>query len=96
MFGFSVTGHFKSFSVFAFGLGPCLWFTKILKILIFLLRRLQICMVIYLDNMLLISEKLEKLLMGKDTITFPLTQLGYLINLEKSILTPVQQIEFLG
>lgn len=53
-------------------------------------------MVIYLDNMLLISEKLEKLFMGKDTITFPLTQLGFLINLKKSILTPVQQIEFLG
>ena len=52
-------------------------------------------MVIYLDDMLLISEKLEELLMGKDAITFLLTQLGSVINLKKSIVVPVQQIEFL-
>ena len=52
-------------------------------------------MVIYLDDMLLISEKLEELLMGKDPITFLLTQLGSVINLKKSIVGPVQQIEFL-
>ena len=45
--------------------------------------------------MLLISEKLEELLMGKDAITFLLTQLGSVINLKKSIVAPVQQIEFL-
>ena len=52
-------------------------------------------MVIYLDDMLLISEKPEELLMGKDAITFLLTQLGSVINLKKSIVVPVQQIEFL-
>ena len=84
MYGFSGKDHFTSFPVFVFSLGPGLdplRFTKILKVPISLLRRLQICMVIYLDNMLLISEKLEELLMGKDAITFLLTQLGFVINL---------------
>ena len=51
-------------------------------------------MVIYLDGILLISQKLEELLMGRDTITFPLTQSGFVITLKKSILAPVQQTEF--
>ena len=98
IYGFSGKGHFPSFSVFVFSLGPGLdplRFTKILKVPISLLRSLQICMVIYLDDMLLISEKPEELLMGKDAITFLLTQLGSVINLKKSIVVPVQQIEFL-
>ena len=61
-----------------------------------LLRRLQIRVIIYLDDMLLMSQTLEELLMSRDTIIFLLTQLGFVINLKKSILVAVQQIEFLG
>ena len=48
--------------------------------------------------MLLMSQTLalEELLMSRDTMIFFLTQLGFVINLKKSVLVPVQQIEFLG
>ena len=79
-----------------FGLGPApLIFTEILKVPISLLKWLQIRVIIYLDDMLVMSQTLEELLMSGDTITFPLTQLGFVINLKNSILAPVQQIDFL-
>ena len=60
----------------ASGLGPApLIFTQILKVPIFLLRRLQIRVIIYLDDILLMSQTLEELLMSRDTIIFLLTQL---------------------
>ena len=46
--------------------------------------------------MLLMSQTLEELLLSRDTINSLLTQLGFAINLKKSILAIVQQIEFLG
>ena len=80
-----------------FGLGPApLIFTKILKIPISLLRRLQIRVIIYLDDMLLMSQTIEELLISRDTVIFLLTHLGFVINLKKSMLNPVQKIEFLG
>ena len=79
-----------------FGLGPApLIFTEILKVPISLLKWLQIRVIIYLDDMLVMSQILEELLMSGDTITFLLTQLGFVINLKNSILAPVQQINFL-
>ena len=85
------------FFCLCFGLGSApLIFTKILKVPVFLLSRFQIRVIIYLDNMLLMSQTLEELLMSRDTIIFLLTQLEFVINLKKSILVLVQQIEFLG
>ena len=46
--------------------------------------------------MLFMSQTLEELLMSRDTITIFLIQLGFVINLKKSILASVQQIGFLG
>ena len=60
------------------------------------LHVLQIRVIIYLDNMLLMSQTLEELLMSRDTIIFLPTQLGFVINLKKSVLVPIQQIEILG
>ena len=94
---FQWEGTLYEFLCLCFGLGPApLIFTKILKVPISLLRRLQIRVIIFLDDMLLMSQTLEELLMSRDTIIFLLTQLGFVINLKKSILVPVQQIEFLG
>ena len=53
-------------------------------------------MVIYLDNMLLLSQALDELLKWRDTIIFLLTQLGFVVNLKKSLVMRFQQIEFLG
>ena len=46
--------------------------------------------------MLLIGHSLEEIIMSRDTVIFLLQHLGFVINWKKSVLTPVQEIEFLG
>ena len=46
--------------------------------------------------MLLIGHSLQEIVMSRDTIIFLLQNLGFAINWKKSVLTPVQEIEFLG
>ena len=46
--------------------------------------------------MLLLKQALDELLMSRDTIIFLLTQLGFVVNLKKSMVMRFQQIEFLG
>ena len=45
--------------------------------------------------MLLIGHSLEEIIMIRDTVIFLLQHLGFVINCHKSLLTPVQEIEFL-
>ena len=46
--------------------------------------------------MLLIGHSLEEIVLSRDTVFFLLQHLGFVINWKKSVLTPVQEIEFLG
>ena len=46
--------------------------------------------------MLLIGHTIEETLMAIDTVIFLLQQLGFVLNLNKPVLTPTQRIEFLG
>ena len=59
------------------------------------LHRMNIKMIIYLHDML-ICHSLEEIFMSRDTVIFLLQNLGFIINWKKSVLTPVQEIEFLG
>ena len=94
---FHWSGNLFEFLCLCFGLGPTpLIFTKLLKILIAILRRINIRMIIYLDDMLLMGHSIEELSMCRDTVIFLLQHLGFAINWKKSVLTPVQEIEFLG
>ena len=64
---FQWEGTLYEFLCLCFGLGPAsLIFTKILKIPILLLKRLQIRVIIYLDDMLLMSQTIEELLISRD------------------------------
>jgi len=69
-------------------------YTKILKPVVGLLRRLDVQLIIYLDDILLNSA--EKLIMHRDSTLFLLQKLGFKINWEKSMLQPSQTTEFLG
>lgn len=53
-------------------------------------------MVVYLDDMLCFHQ--DKIALGKELefVSFVLTNLGLVINNEKSIISPSQQLEFLG
>ena len=94
---FAWSGHLYEFLCLCFGLGlaPRI-FSKLLKVPIALLRRLNIRLMIYLDGILLMGRTLEEILMSRDTLTFLFQHLGFVINLKKSVLKPSQQIEFLG
>jgi len=89
--------HLWQFKVLPFRLSssPCT-FIKIMKPVLATLRRLGVRVVLYLDNMLMMSSckstAREHMKMPMDL----LSSLGFLINVEKSVISPSQQLEFLG
>ena len=81
---FQKSGNIYEFLCFSFGLGPApRIFTKLLKVPIAFLRRVNIRIIIYLDDMLLMGRTLSKILMARHTLTFLLQYLGFVINLKK-------------
>ena len=79
-----------------FGLGPTPWIsTKLLKILIAVLKWIQISITIFLDDMLLMSQTINGLEIARDTLILLLQSLGFAIILRRSVLVPLQKIELL-
>ena len=65
---FRWSGNLYEFLYPCFGLGPTpRIFTKLLKILIAVLRRINIRMIIYLDDMLVMGHSIEEISMSRDT-----------------------------
>ena len=92
---FHQSGKLYEFLCLCFVLGPApRIFTKILEVPISLIRRLNIRINIYLDDMLLLGRLINEVLIATDTAIFSLQHLGFVINLKKSILTPQQKIVF--
>lgn len=82
-------GRISQFSCLPFGLSSApRHFTKLLKVVVAHLRKKGIRLVIYLDDILIINEDPDKLKSDLDTTIFLLQSLGFLINWEKSVLTP--------
>ena len=76
-----------------FGLGPApRTFTKLLKSPIAVLRRIQIRTIIYLEDMLLMSQTINGLEIARDTFIFILQSLGLVTNSQKSVLVPLQKV----
>ena len=94
---FQWKGLLYEFCSFCFGHCPAPWvFTKLLKFPISLLRKLNVRIIIYLYDMLLMASSLEDLLRARDTLIFILQHLGFLINIKKSYLEPTLTLEFIG
>ena len=86
-----------SSSAFVFGLGPApKVFHKLLKIPNALLSRIKICLILYLDDILLMGRTLQEIMTSRDTLIFLLQNLEFVIDLKMSIFHPVKQLEFLG
>ena len=93
----SWSGNLYELLCLYFGLEPTpRIFKKLLKIPMPVLRRINIRIVIYLDDILIMGQTMDESLMSRDTAIFLLQHLGFVLNLEKSILNPLQEIEFLG
>ena len=85
------------FTVLPFGLNSAPYiFTKLMKPVIATLRRLGIRMVLYLDDMILMANSQEKAREHFQCAANLLTSLGFILNRDKSVTSPSQQIEFLG
>ena len=94
---FKWEGTLYQFLCLCFGLGQApLIFTKLMKVPISLLWRLNLCLIIYLDNMLIMARSVQELIFHRDTVIYLLHNLGFVLNLKKSVLEPSQKTEFLG
>ena len=94
---FKWSSNLYEFLSFCFGLGPApKVLTKLLKIPIPLLRRINIRIIVYLDNMLLMGVGLRGNYGIEGYIDFSVAKFRVCHKSEKSILHPVIQLEFLG
>ena len=88
--------HYQ-FTCLPFGLSCAPWvFTKVMKPVVIFLRARGMRMIVYIDDILLMADTAAQAVSHLEALTFLLTGLGFIINVQKSITTPSQQIEFLG
>ena len=90
-------GSLYQFQCLCFGLSPApRIFSKLMKVPVALIRKLGGRIIVFLDDILLIAPSIEELVVLRDTVIFLLQNLGFLINIKKSVFIPNQVIEFLG
>ena len=81
---------------------PMLWFGTSsqnihkTKVPISVLRHLMIRVIIYLEDLLILGNSMNEIFTARDSVIFLLQHLGFVINLKKCVLDPVQEKEFLG
>ena len=93
---FQWEGNLYEFPCLCFGLGPApLIFTKLLKVPTALLRRINVRIIIFLDDTLVMAQTLKETLQAKETLIFLLQNLRFVINIKKSQLTLVKKIVLL-
>lgn len=94
---FAWKGRRYRFKVLPFGLAPGpVIFTKVLKPVLAFLRRQGIRLIQYLDDCLVIGSTAAECRANLALAVDLLQSLGFVVNWKKSIVTPVQQIGFLG
>ena len=87
--------HYQ-FTCLPFGLSCAPWmFTKVMKSIAIFLRARGVRMIVYIDDILLMADTAAQAKSHLEALTFLLTGQGFVINVQKSITTPTQQIEFL-
>ena len=89
---FQIRDQLQQFKVSS---APCT-FTKLLKPVVATTRKLGSRTILYLDDMLIMAESMEKVRRHLAMAIELLTGLGFIVNVKKSILVPTQELEFLG
>jgi hypothetical protein len=85
------------FTCLPFGLTSAPWvFTKVLKPLAAQVRRMGMRVCIYIDDMLILNSQKEAAQKDASLMVYLLENLGFVVNNEKSMLFPSQEMEFLG
>ncbi|KAI8516362.1 hypothetical protein Bbelb_049430 [Branchiostoma belcheri] len=94
---FQWQGRFYQFQCLPFGVATApRVFTKVLKVPVAILRRRGFRLVVYLDDILVIGRSREACREALWAAIELLSGLGFVPNLEKSVLEPSQRITFLG
>lgn len=94
---FEFCGKLYEFNVLPFGLNKAPYiFTKIMKPIIKLLRTCGYLSTVYLDDIFLLGQTKSECLENINTTKKLLTSLGFVINMEKSNLSPSMSCKFLG
>lgn len=94
---FCVQGVVYQFKVLCFGptSAPRV-FTKIISVVAAYLRKRGIRMTIYLDDWFTVNQQKKMLVQDQEEMINLLVRLGFIINVEKSELTPTQEITYIG
>ncbi|KAN0030092.1 hypothetical protein ACTFIV_011315 [Dictyostelium citrinum] len=71
-------------------------FTMLLRPVLRMLRELNVSVIAYLDDLLIVGSTKEECLSNLNKTMELLLELGFKLNLEKSVLEPTQSITFLG
>ncbi len=94
---FQWQGKIYEFKSLPFGLATApITFTKLLRPVVAYLRQQGVRLVVYLDDILLMAETPELLQQHIQLTMSLLTDLGFILNLKKCVLTPCRRLEFLG
>ena len=94
---FNWRGQIYEFQCLPFGLSSApRTFTKVLRPVMAILRQRGMRSIIFIDDILLIAQSPQELLDQTREVTQLLQLPGFRINWEKSVLTPCQEITYLG
>ena len=94
---FQWQGKTYQFNCLPFGLSSAPWvFTKTTRPIVATLRSIGLRMIIYIDDMLIMAPSPTVAREHTAGLIFLLENLGFIINHPKSVLTPTQEILFLG
>lgn len=94
---FDHKGIVYNYKTLAFGISSApLIFTKLMRFAVEYLRKKGIRMVYYLDDHCILGKTKEETISTTKKVIQHLQDLGFLINFQKSSLTPLKQQEFLG
>jgi hypothetical protein len=94
---FYYSGKLYEYNALAFGLNTSPYiFTKITKPVVKLLRSAGFLSTVYLDDWLLLGKSKHACLENIKVTKALLTSLGFIVNKEKSVLTPAKSCKFLG
>ncbi len=94
---FEWNGVLWQFTCLCFGLASApRVFTKVLKPILAILRHQGLKVIIFLDDILIISSSEEQLQLDVACCVQLLCDLGFVINVSKSALNPVHRLSFLG
>ena len=94
---FQWQGETYQFNCLPFGLSSAPWvFTKTTKPIVTILRSMGLRMIIYIDDILIMADTPTMAREHTAGLIFLLENLSFVVNCPKSLLTPTQEINFLG